>query len=91
MNTEDRLRRAASDMNRVTGSLTTPAIAEVRRSARMRTAGVAVAAAVGMLVIVGGSVLALRPAGETLPGPASPGETTTTTTSSAPAAAHPRD
>ncbi len=85
MNTDDKLRRAASEMNQVTGSLTTPEIAEVRRSARMRTAGVAVAAAVGVLVIVGGSVLALRPAGDPLPGPASPGETTTTTTSSSPA------
>ena len=80
MNTEDRLRRASQEIDRATSSLTPPSIGQVRRSARLRNFGVAAAAAVGAIVLVGGAVLALSPGGESLPGPAGPSETTTTTT-----------
>jgi hypothetical protein len=76
MNTEDQLRHAAEEMDRATASLTPPPIADVRRGARMRAAGVAVAAAVGVAVLVGGAVLLLRPLGETTLAPSGQGETT---------------
>jgi hypothetical protein len=79
MNTEDRLHRAAQEVERVTASLTAPPLGEVRRSARMRGIGVAVATAVGVVVLIGGAVLALNPGGETTIGPANPGETTIAT------------
>ncbi len=80
MNTEDRLRRASQEMDRATATLTPPPIGDVRRSARMRSVGVAAAAAVGVIVLVGGVVLALRPVDENTLGPSGPGETATTTT-----------
>lgn len=78
MNTEQRLRDAANEMERVTASLTPPPIGKVRRSARFRAVGVTVATAVGVAVLVGGAVLFLRPSGETTLGPAGPTETTET-------------
>ncbi len=80
MNIEDRLRRASEEIDRATASLSAPPIAEVRRSARMRTVGVVMAAAFGAIVLVGGAVLVLSPGGETTIAPAGPGEMTTTTT-----------
>ena len=79
MNTEDRLRHASQEIDRATASLCAPSIDGVHRTARMQGFGVAAVAAVGVLILVGGAVLALNPGGESLPGPAGPNETTTTT------------
>ncbi len=84
MNTEDRLRRASQEMERVTSSVTAPPITTVRRLSRIRSASVALVAAIGALILVGGAVLALRPAGETAIPPVAPEETPTTTTADPP-------
>jgi hypothetical protein len=76
VNTEERLRHASEEIERVTASLTPPPIGQVRRSTRLRNAGVALATALGAIVLVGGVVLALRPAGPTTLGLASPTDTT---------------
>lgn len=76
MNTEEQLRHASREMDRVTAPLVGPPIDEVRRSARRRGVWFAVTAAVGVIVLVGGVALALRPGGETSLGPANPGEAT---------------
>ncbi len=75
MKLDDQLRHAADEMDRVTASLAPPEIGELRRSVQMRTVSVAIAAAVGVAVLVGGAVLLLRPPGETTLAPAGPGET----------------
>lgn len=79
MNSDDRLRRAAQEIDRATESLIAPPLNQVRRSARLRNLGVAVAAAVGAAVLVGGAVLALNPGSGSTVRPAGPGETSTTT------------
>lgn len=80
MNTEDRLRRASREIEHATASLTPPPIADVRRSARMRGVGVALASAAAVIVLVGGAVLLVNGGGPTTLEPAAPGETTTTET-----------
>ena len=80
MNTEDRLRHASEEMERVTASVAAPPVEQLRRSARMRGIGVAVASAVAVLVLVGGTVLLFSGRGPATLEPAEPVETTTTTT-----------
>lgn len=76
MTTEDRLHHASAEIERVTGSLTPPPVGKLRRSARLRSVGAAVGAALGAVALVGGVVLALDAGGETTLAPASPTETT---------------
>lgn len=76
MNPEDRLRHASSEVERVAAALAAPPIAQLRRTARRRSLSVAAASALGVLVLVGGAALALRPG--TAADPAAPVATTTT-------------
>lgn len=76
MNPEGRLRDASSEVERVAATLTAPPVAQLRRTARRRSLSVAVASAVGVVVLVGGAALALRPG--TAADPAAPVATTTT-------------
>lgn len=82
MNTEDRLRNASQDMDRVTASVTAPPVADLRRSARMQAVVVTVATAAAVFMLVGGAVVLFNGNGTTLE-PAGPGETTTTTNEAA--------
>ncbi len=80
MNTEDRLRRASREMDKVTASISAPPMAELRRSTRLRGIAVTIATAIAVLVLVGGTLLLLSGRGATTLEPAAPGETTTTST-----------
>jgi len=78
MNTEDKLRRASREIDRVTSSVIAPPMSELRRSARVQGIGIALAAATAVFVLVGGAVLLLNRGGATTLDPAAPGVTTTT-------------
>ena len=78
MNTEDRIRRASDEIDRVTSTISAPPMAELRRTTRRRGIAVTVATAAAVFVLVGGTVLLLSGRGATTLEPAGPGETTTT-------------
>ena len=80
MNIDEKLRFASRDIERVTASVTPPPFKEIRRSARIRGIGVAMASAAAVVVLVGGAVVLLNGNGPTTLEPAGPGETVTTTT-----------